>query len=190
MSDTGSSAGLTIPARKAIEMGLTPGTHKSARITAKRAGNEVFARLMMFPEVLLEVQFERPDGTVESRVCITHAWCHEDEYFRCLERPEAEEKAQAAEEPQAEKNPKGAASESTNSESACQSPETLISPNSKRNLAGKIPLKRVSPIKHRPEGNPDDRATIGMKVLREMRIHINCEASELEIEEEHTFIED
>lgn len=187
MSDTGSGAGLTIPARKAIEMGLTPINTTGAKRRGKGAGNETFTLIMLKPQVKLEVKFSRPDGTEDRKVCVTNAWCHEDEYLKCLEKPN--DKSQALGSKQT-KTRVTSPTVSFKSESASENSKIPTSPSLNKNIAGIIPLKEISPIRHRSDDHPEDRATIGMIILYEMGIHINCKTSQLEIEEEHIFYEE
>ena len=189
MSDSGSCAGLTIPARKAIEMGLAPGTGKSATMTARGAGNESFTKIRMVPSVKLEVEFFRSDGTSDTREIGTFAWCHKIEYNECLRHDQQLKESRDAEQPlpAAARDPSTMPSRTSSGASA-----SPLSPTSSsgRKLAGTVPLKQISLITHRSERNPNDRATIGMEVLKSMGIHINCETSELEIEEEVIIYED
>jgi hypothetical protein len=46
---------------------------------------------------------------------------------------------------------------------------------------------RLSPAHHRPLDRPEEQAVIGMDGLKKLRLHLNCERQQLEIEEAEVF---
>jgi hypothetical protein len=179
MSDSGSCAGLTIPARKAIEMGLKPITSKFGILTFQGAGDDTFDKIMMKPQVELEVTFVQEDGSEIKKGCLTNAWCHRVEYEKAHEESPEPDQARESSLTQLDGSP-----EASHGHRADESP---VSPNGRKTVTS---LEKISPIQHRSSDHPLDRATIGMTILHQMGLHINCRVAELEIEEEDITYED
>ena len=182
LSDSGASGGLTLPARKIIALQLTPVPSESGgRRLMKTAGNTTAAKIQFQPGVVLRVKFTRLDGEEDSKACFVHPWCHEEEYLSvvnasvlpCTSPPTKKQRA-----------------ESTHSQST---PQRVSSSSSSSSVSKVIAKTSLSPIGHRSESYPSDRASIGMEILQKLGAHINC-CSEghavLEIEEESFIYED
>jgi hypothetical protein len=188
MSDSGSCAGLTIPARKAVALGLSQvPPDQGGKKHFMGAGNDPITKIMLEPQVLLTVRFIRISGEQDKRSCRVSVWCHEDEYLKLTAPQSSEENVPPIE---AEEEPAVDTSEPS-PDIVVNSAVSPVSPSGNTIIA-QIGLQGVSPIKHRSLEHPQDRATIGMDVLHDLGVHINCsgEVAILEIEEEAWEYED
>lgn len=192
MSDTGANSGLTLPARKIAALNLTKvSAEDGGEKIIKTAGNETSKKILFTPPVTLKVSFVRLDGTTDSRSCQVMPWCHEKEYLEFLQNKE-EDNATFT----------GTTGATLRGEEIAQSFSTVGTKRSRASsdatseassAANKvIATAEVSPIQHRSSAHPNDRATIGMNILRALGAHINCsgDSAVLEIEEESVTYED
>ena len=183
MSDTGACGGLTLPARKIAALRLTQVSSKrGGRVQITTAGNTISYKRQFKPAVTLTLIFDRLNGGLDYKACQVLPWCHEDDWNEYVAQ------ASAAGATAASASTAGATAASA---SASPSLSVMLTPPPTPTANKVIAQVQVSPIQHRSRVHPEDRASIGMDVLRQLCAHINCSdggvgggGAVMEIEEE------
>lgn len=177
MSDTGAFGGLILPPRKALQMSLikvpSDAGKRYIRRHCKATNNTGFTLVMMNPALEIQGKFEAPDGSEVLRRKIVHAWCNEADLDKTVDGHIARE------------NVLHHSVLSNKCETNGGVLSLPISPTS-RDVIGQMPLQEISPIQHRSSKHPDESAIIGINLLHNLGMYIDCsgEVAVLEIEKD------
>ena len=167
MVDSGAQSELKLPARKIVQLGLT---RVGPPMNVRGSTNHVGA-VLNFSPVLLSATFDR-DGFSETVEAYLTVRADKDEYEEALANANSVEQADDTQEQPpfvtAEEPPR----QQSNTDGSPSSDSTGIT------------VIRLSPARHRPRGKPNEQAVIGINGLKKLRMHINTELQQLEIEEE------
>lgn len=165
MVDSGANTELRLPARKVRQLGLVP---RGAPIRCRGATNNV-CFVMIFSPVLVKATFIR-DGVHETVQADLIVKCDKDEYDALgdiqpvpCENPGGE--------PFATPSPAAGGTLASNDE------------------ASRITVVHLTPTKHRPNDAPLQQAVIGIDGMKKLRLHLNSELQQLEIEEDEVLDE-
>ena len=173
MCNGGACSEITLPAKKIIELGLTP---LRGKVTSKGSKNDVKISLRFKPAVVVTLRFQRgPGEPFEERSENLTASCHEEEYQREL------------------LNFQGGVEAVTST--LCKrvlekEPESIRASASSIDSGSKFEPVRVqlSPVSHRLPENLDMRVVLGHLGLEKLHVHANFATRVLEIEEEPNLV--
>jgi hypothetical protein len=162
---------VTLPARKILQLGLTPAPAASGGIVhTKSANNTLSTKLVFTPQVTVRIQFTRPGSTqIEERGLMTNVTCSEDDWNAAVAHSTASS-------PVPETN-------SPIPEPSSPIPVIPLGPHI-------VAAVQLSPIGHRMcgEGIASDRrnetCAVGEGLLEKLGAHSNHVHHILEIEEE------
>jgi hypothetical protein len=161
--DPGANTDLKLPARNVVQLGLRP----FGRPTQARGSTNATTYNMHFNPVLVTAIFIR-NGVSETIEAYLDVKCDKDEYEALQE---AEQAGVAP--------PTG-----TGAERSYLTPNQPINAHPSSTNQEGITVIQLSPTHHRPTGLPLQQAVIGMDGLRKLRLHLNCDQRQLEIEED------
>jgi hypothetical protein len=164
--DSGAMTELRLPARKVLQLGLRP----LGRPVFSRGTTNHVCFVMIFSPVLVKVTFNR-EGVEETVEAYLDVKCDKREYDDLVA-------AQPA--------------------AGLLLGDPYITPTAHVANSGAAPANnsepitevRLSPVKHRPMDYPLQQAVIGIDGLKKLRLHLNCELQQLEIEEDEVVLED
>lgn len=164
MVDSGAEGELKLPGLKVVQLGLQPHA-PNVRVTSST--NDRVEMVTFFPSMRLSATFHRDDGdggTDEILEGFVTVRAVKSDYDAALmAHQEAEEMNKASPRSREENIPAWF---------------TPMKPTTK------IKCVKLSPVRHRPNDKPDEMATLGIAGLAKLRMHINAELQQLEIEEE------
>jgi hypothetical protein len=204
MCDTGAQGELTLPARKIVQLGLRP----YATYHVKGSTNDSRQSCRFEPAVKVTMRFMRDGEEVESRTALLVVSCHKNEYYSELAAVVPVVSFSSG-----ESEPNESSTEIMPTVSAtvvssrsgepvlnASSAEAMpaVTAGSKRKLSEVTddtvtdtsssvePLKavRLSPVVHRPPGQPNQHVVLGRAGMRKFHVHANIDKSSLEIEDE------
>jgi hypothetical protein len=164
--DSGAQSELKLPARKVVQLGLEPfGPPTNIRGTTNHV-----SMVLNFPPVLVKATFDR-NGVRETVQNYLAVRCDKNDYDALIAANAVQQVANTGNQP---REPDSATPEQQRSNAA----GTTLSDS------GPITEIRLSPARHRPRSRPDEQAVMGIDGLKKLRLHLNCERQQLEIEEE------
>jgi predicted aspartyl protease len=166
MVDAGARSELKLPGRKVVQLGLMP----IRGLRRVRGSTNHFGEVSNFAGVIVSATFDR-DGSSETVEAYLTVHANTQEYEEALANGTDQQAASTPQRPPLE----------TTGEPPRQRRRTEGSPSSGSTGVTEI---RLSPVTHRPRDKPDEHAVIGIEGLKNLRLHINCERQQLEIEEE------
>jgi hypothetical protein len=161
--DPGANTGLKLPARKVVQLGLRP----FGRPTQARGSTNATTYNIHFNPVLVTAIFIR-NGVSETIEAYLDVKCDKNEYEALQEAGQAGM----------------APSTGTGAERSYLTPNQPINAHPSSTNQEGITVIQLSPTHHRPNGLPLQQAVIGMDGLRKLRLHLNCDQCQLEIEED------
>ena len=177
MIDSGAQGELRLPGRKVVQLGLQQ-TGPPVQTKGSIPGRGAIVRF--FPQVWVSATFRRegPDGeTIKEEVkeLLQVSADHSDYQNALQSHQDAEE----------------ATRRNMFHTPASNSPPWLGNVTTPTTPATQAHIETVklSPVRHRSLDSPDDQAFIGFAGLQKLRMHVNAEKRQLEIEEE-TYVED
>lgn len=177
MLDSGAEGELKLPGRKVVQLGLRQiGPAVRTRVSSNNRGSI----LNFTPHVMLSATFYREDKNgrrtqvVEAPMSVR---AEESDYLAALE----------------ENNQASASNESSMpltppSERPAWLTATPTTPGETAGIASGT--LNLTPVRHRPHDRPDEQATLGISGLAKLKMHINAEKHQLEIEEEEFILEE
>ena len=167
--DSGAQSELKLPARKVLQLGLQPfGPPNRVRGSTNHT-----SMVLNFSPVLVKATFDRNgvQETVENYLAVR---CDKNDYDALVAANAVPQVAHTGNQPQELHRCNNKAT-----------PAVVTTPTDS------VPITeiRLSPARHRPLGRPEEQAVIGIDGLKKLRLHLNCERQQLEIEEEEVLEE-
>lgn len=168
--DSGAQSELKLPGRKVVQLGLMPfGGPRRVRGSTNH-----FGEVLNFSGVLVSATFDR-DGSSETVEAYLTVRANKREY----------EEALANDNQQAQQRPPLETTEEPPLETTGEPPrQRRRTEGSFSSASSGVTEIRLSPVRHRPTDKPDEQAVIGIEGLKKLRLHLNGELQQLEIEEE------
>lgn len=163
--DSGASTELKLPARKIQQLGLRP--RHDCRPVYSRGSTNHRRLTQLFSAVLVKATFIRDvvEEFVEADLVVK---CDKEEYDNLP----------------AIATDFGAQGDRFTTPTPQLSTSTQSGDFGPANRFERITKVHLSPFKHRPSDTPLEQAVIGMDGLKKLRLHLNCELQQLEIEED------
>ena len=159
--DSGANTELKLPACKVLQLGLTP---RGRPVRARGSTNDI-CRVQVFSPVLVRATFIR-DGLEETVEADLTVQCNKQEYDDMLDGQS-----------RLNGNYQGG-------EGFTTPPAQSVTASTVIAIGNEPIVVRPSPTQHRPVGAPLQQAVLGIDGLKKLRLHLNCELQQLEIEED------
>lgn len=170
MVDSGAQSELKLPGRKIVQLGLRR-VGRPSRVRGSSTNHE--SEVLNFAPILVSATFDR-GGSSETVEAYLSVRSDKNEYEEALAHANRREQTDNI-----QQRPRLETSEEPPRQR--RRTESTASPSS---APPRITEIRLSPVRHRPRDKPDEQAVIGMEGLKKLRLHINGELQQLEIEEE------
>ena len=166
--DSGANTELKLPARKVRQLGLEiRGSHLC------RGSTNNVSPVLIFSPVLVEATFIR--GSVQEKIqADLSVKCDQREYYA---------------EPNSQPGPAENGGGDTFYTPPAPQPTITGATPGNNDETNRITVVDLSPTKHRPHGAPYQQAVIGMDGMKKLRLHLNSEHQQLEIEEDEVLDE-